>query len=177
MKILFVTPYLPSPPYFGAQRRLDGLMRGLAANHEISLLSFVATDAHTERSIEVSRSYCHEFDVIRHDVLNLVGERKRWMQLRSLVSPGSFELMLMRRREFQARLDRLLLTRDWDIVQCEFCHMGIYRYRPRPGARTRFVLDEHNIEYDLVKRTADTAESAVRRVYAHVNWRKLEREE
>ena len=73
MKILFVTPYLPSPPYFGAQRRLDGLMRGLAAEHEVSLLSFVAADAHTERSLEVSRSFCREFDVIRHDVLNLSG--------------------------------------------------------------------------------------------------------
>lgn len=177
MKILFVTPYLPSPPYFGAQRRLDGLMRGLAARHEVSLLSFVAADVHTERSLEVSRSYCREFDVIRHDVLNLTGQKKRLMQLRSLLSRGSFELRLLHRREFQARLDRLLTTRDWDIVQVEFCHMGIYRFRRTPGTRTRLVLDEHNIEYDLVKRTAETAEGAVRRVYAQVNWRKLEREE
>jgi glycosyltransferase involved in cell wall biosynthesis len=176
MKILFVTPYLPSPPYFGAQRRLDGLMRGLAANHEVSLLSFVAQDERTERSLEVTKSYCRELDVIRHDVLNLQGRSKRLLQLRSLISTGSFELMLMRRREFQARLDRLLAARDWDIVQCEFCHMGIYRFTPS-STRTRLVLDEHNIEYDLVKRTGETAESAVRRLYAQVNWKKLEKEE
>jgi hypothetical protein len=41
LKILFVTLYLPSPPRYGGQRRLDGLLRGLARSHEVSVLSFV----------------------------------------------------------------------------------------------------------------------------------------
>src|SRR5580658_7110597 len=41
LRVLFVTPYLPSPPRFGGQRRLHGLISGLAASHEVSVLSFV----------------------------------------------------------------------------------------------------------------------------------------
>ncbi len=59
MKVLFVAPYLPSPPRFGGQRRMDGLMRGLAAaNHEISILSFTSTDQWTQESADATRSFC-----------------------------------------------------------------------------------------------------------------------
>jgi glycosyltransferase involved in cell wall biosynthesis len=39
------------------------------------------------------------------------------------------------------------------------------------------VLDEHNIEYDLQRRTARSASGLARRGYNELNWRKLEREE
>ncbi|HTQ04338.1 MAG TPA: glycosyltransferase family 4 protein, partial [Polyangiaceae bacterium] len=43
--------------------------------------------------------------------------------------------------------------------------------------RTAVVLDEHNIEYDVLKRTAEASTTLPRRIYNALNWRKLEREE
>jgi glycosyltransferase involved in cell wall biosynthesis len=40
-----------------------------------------------------------------------------------------------------------------------------------------FVLDEHNIEYDVLKRTAEAPTALPRRLYSSMNWRKLRREE
>src|SRR5688500_2898936 len=100
MKLLFVTPFLPSPPRFGGQRRLDGLMRSLAKKHDVSVISFTATDEFTEPSLADTRSYCREV-VTFPDLEFADHRRKRLLQLRSVVSLRSYEhLLFARRREF-----------------------------------------------------------------------------
>jgi glycosyltransferase involved in cell wall biosynthesis len=177
MKILFVTPFLPSPPRFGGQRRLDGLMRSLAKNHEVSLISFSATDEFKQLSLEATRAYCK--DVIVFPDMEFVDRRnKRLLQARSLVSLHSFEHLLVARRvEFLARLQQLVESERFDIVQVEFVQMAALELRLAAGRRYRTVLDEHNIEFDIVKRTANASVSPVRRLYSAVDWRKLKREE
>jgi glycosyltransferase involved in cell wall biosynthesis len=177
MKILFVTPYLASPPRYGAQRRLDGLMRGLAARHEVSLLSFQTDDEHSEQSLKSTASYCQAVSTVSNNVVGLDVRKKRLMQLRSLISPRSFEYDLCYDARFQSELNRMLDRTRYDIVQVEFSHLGLYDYPPPGRQQPLLVLDEHNIEYDIVRRTADTTGSAVRRLYSAVNWRKLRREE
>src|SRR5689334_20656305 len=100
MKILFVTPFLPSPPRFGGQRRLDGLMRSLAKNHQLSVISFNASDEFEQPSFEATRAYCRE--VFTFPDMEFRDRRdKRLLQARSLLSRFSFEhLLLARRREF-----------------------------------------------------------------------------
>jgi polysaccharide biosynthesis protein PslH len=177
VKILFVTPYLPSPPRFGAQRRLDGLMRGLAARHEVSLLSFVANDEFAGESLRATEDYCRDVTTVPNDVVGIAVKKKRLMQLRSLMSPRSFEYDLCYRSRFQSEIRQKLNEAQYDLVQVEFSQLGIYDYTMQGTRNPIFVLDEHNIEYDIIKRTADTKGSAARRIYSQVNWRKLRREE
>jgi polysaccharide biosynthesis protein PslH len=177
MKILFVTPYLPSPPRFGAQRRLDGLMRGLATRHEVSLLSFVADDEYAEDSLSTSVSYCHRVTTVKNNVLGLSVQKKRLMQLRSLLSRRSFEFDLCYDSRFQTAIHDALEETRYDLVQVEFSHLAIYEYATCHARKPFLVLDEHNIEYDLIKRTAASNGSTTRRLYSAVNWRKLWREE
>jgi glycosyltransferase involved in cell wall biosynthesis len=174
MKILFVTPYLASPPQCGAQRRLEGLMRGLAVRHEVSLLSF-ATPA--DSAPERTHSYCKQVTTVERDVLKVPAAFKRALQFRSMLTRHSFEHMLYSTRAFQQRLDQHIAHGDYDVVQVEFAQMGIYSLSRTPGQRTRFVLDEHNIEYEIVKRTAEAEGSAARRIYSAINWRKVKHEE
>lgn len=177
MKILFVTPFLPSPPRFGGQRRLDGLMRSLAKRHDVSLISFTATDEFKQMSLEATREYCKE--VVIFPDMELVAQRdKRLLQARSLLSLHSFEhLLVARRSEFLARLEQLIDAGSYDIVQVEFVQMAALSFRLPVGRRFRTVLDEHNIEFDIVKRTASANVSTARRLYSAVDWRKLKREE
>jgi glycosyltransferase involved in cell wall biosynthesis len=177
MKLLFVTPFLPSPARFGGQRRLDGLMRTLAKSHDVSLISFTATDEFREMSLEATRAYCSEVEVFPD--LELVSRRdKRLLQARSLLSLHSYEhLLVARRTEFLARLQQLVDSGRFDIVQVEFVQMAALQFRLPRGRRFRTVLDEHNIEFDIVKRTASANVSRVRQLYSAVDWRKLQREE
>jgi glycosyltransferase involved in cell wall biosynthesis len=177
MKILFVTPFLPSPPRFGGQRRLDGLMRGLAEKHEVSVLSFNRTDPWEHSSLEATRSYCREVVTIPN--LDITDTReKRSLQLRSLVSLHSFEhLLAARRNDFQATLDRMLKATRYDVVQFEFAQMTAFQFARRSDSGPVFVLDEHNVEYDILRRTARAEGELPRHVYNSINWRKLAREE
>lgn len=174
MKILFVTPYLASPPKCGAQRRLEGLLKGLSTHHEVTLLSYC-----TEKTEDPSKThdYCKRVLTVTRDVLTPGAAFKRALQLRSLISSKSFEYALYRDPRLQEQLYCLLANESFDLVQVEFCQMAFLQL-PRLGKRApRFVLDEHNIEYEIVKRTADADGGAFRRVYSAVNWRKVKTEE
>ena len=162
MRILFVTPFLPSPPRFGGQRRLDGLMRSLAKNHEVSVISFSASDEFKQMSLEATQQYCQDITVFPD--MELVAKRdKRLLQARSLVSWHSFEHLLVARRvEFLARLQQLIDSGRFDIVQVEFVQMAALKFQLPSGRRFRTVLDEHNIEFDIVKRTASAEVGAAR---------------
>lgn len=178
MKVLFVAPYLPSPPRFGGQRRLDGLMRGLTARHEVSVLAFNKLDPYAEMSLEATRRFCHHVATVPEVDLEAVGKTKRWLQARSLLSRNSYEGMLARkRRHFQEHLSKMLADNHYDVVQIEFAQMGAYDFAGKGWNSPLLVLDEHNIEYDLARRSAETSESVARRVYNAMNWRKLRVEE
>ena len=177
MRVLFVTPFLPSPPRFGGQRRLDGLVRGLAQNHQVDVLSFNRTDEWEHSSIEATRKFCRE--VVTFSNLDLMDRReKRAMQLRSLASFHSFEhLLAAKRHDFQQALDGMLARNRYDVVQFEFVWMSAFRFDQRAASAPLFVLDEHNVEYDILRRTTGTASGVVRLAYNALNWRKLAREE
>jgi glycosyltransferase involved in cell wall biosynthesis len=177
MRLLFLTPYLPGPPIFGGQRRLHGLMTHLAKSHEVSCVAL--TDGyHThEASLEDTRSYCrHVVDVpeTRHRVN---GRPKRLLQIKSVLSLHSWEHYLYSSPKYQRALDAHLAEHEYDIIVSEFIFMAYCRIKlGKARARTRLVIDEHNVEYDLLRRTAD-ATRFDRKFFHSVNWRKLKREE
>lgn len=176
MEILFLTPYLPCPPRSGGPRRLNGLISGLARDHSVSVLSLVEPGGADAEAIAASRAYCDEVVCVvneqygRHGVPN---PQKRQLQLRSMLSPYSYERHLFRRPELQATLDQMIARRRYDIVNVEFSLMANYRL---PGS-SLLVLDEHNIEYDILYRTYKAETQWVRRLYNYVNFLKLRREE
>lgn len=151
-------------------------MRGLAQQHDVSILAFNASDEFEQASIEVTRAFCFQVTTLPGLDLPTVGE-KRALQLRSMLSRHSFEhLQATRRADFQTKLDELLARDAYDIVQVEFANMASFRYSRR-GKRPLLVLDEHNIEHDLQRRSVGAANGMMRRVYNSLNWRKLGREE
>ena len=177
MRILFVTPYLPSPPRFGAQRRLDGLMRGLALQTR-SLVALVRQARRRRRRSAGGHARIRaSVTTVPYDVLDVEVGQKRLLQLRSLASRHSFETLLMRRPDFQASSTSSSPANAYDVVQVEFSQMGSYQLTRREPRSPIFVLDEHNIEYDLTRRTAQAPGSLARKLYSAANWRKLRSEE
>jgi polysaccharide biosynthesis protein PslH len=178
VKILFVTPYLPGPPVFGGQRRTHGLMTALAREHEVSLVALV--DGHRDLSAGLAdaHGFCKQVVVVEDQLRHASGLQKRVMQLGSILSRHSWEQLQHLRPALQRALDTHLAQHHYDAINVEFCFMGGYRFPvPRQGpTRTALVLDEHNVEYDILRRTA-RATRFDRRVYNAVNYPKLEREE
>ena len=179
LNILFATPYLPSPPQFGGARRLDGLMTGLARRHTVSVVSLLnpaEDDAHPE-SLRATGAYCKKVVTVSNPPFGFSVRRRRLGQLRSLASWHSFEWRNYVNPALTARLRQLLAEERFDVVNFEFSQMAAYRAALAPPYRPVFVLDEHNIEYEILRRTAASESGPLRRFYNAVNWRKLRREE
>jgi polysaccharide biosynthesis protein PslH len=124
-------------------------------------------------SLEATREYCDAVVTVENDRAGMSLRQKRALQLRSLASLHSYERLVYHRSAFQSALDALVERNSYDIVTAEFAQMANYHL----PLGTRRVLDEHNIEYDVLLRTSVGETSLRRRVYNHVNYLKLRREE
>jgi polysaccharide biosynthesis protein PslH len=178
LNILYVSPMPASPPRFGAQARVHGLMTQLAQRHDLTAVMLIDDEFDTDECRRAMQAYCREVVLVpKPKVRN--GLAKRLLQLQSLASTRSFERRQAAVPAMQQILDRVLRAERFDLVNLEFSFLGECDLRQGPpGERLpRLVVASHNIDYDLARQYARAGSSLARRLYAEVNWRKLRREE
>ena len=181
MRILFLTPQFPYPPHKGTTLRNYHLIAGLAARHEIDLLTFVESEGELRRPTPLS-TFCCCIDGIavpRRGLARRLADTflSRWpdMGLR-LWSPA-----------FAGKLRAWLADTDYDVVQVEGIELARYvlpisrsqvaHNTQYPIPHTQYVFDDHNCEYLLQQRTCETDAKIPSRwagaAYSFVQWRKL----
>jgi polysaccharide biosynthesis protein PslH len=178
LNILYVSQMPASPPRFGAQARIHGLMTELARHHDLTAVMLVDDEFDIEECRRAMQAYCREVVLIRNPY-GRDGLAKRLLQLRSIASTKSFERLRVAVPEMQQALDRVLRAKRFDIVNLEFTFLGDCDLRRAPPGEKPpvLVVDSHNIDYDIARQYATAGGSLARRLYAEVNWRKLRREE
>ncbi len=178
LKILFVSQMPASPPRFGAQARMHGLMTQLARDHDLTAVALVDDVFDIDECRQAMQAYCREV-VLVPNPYGREGCLKRLLQLRSLASTCSFERLRVTVPELQRALDRSLIQTQFDLVNLEFPYLGHCHLRQAPPGKKlpALVVDSHEIAYDLARQFANTSVSPGRRFYAGANWRKLRREE
>jgi polysaccharide biosynthesis protein PslH len=178
LNILYVSQTPASPPRFGFQARVHGLMTQLAQLHDLTAVMLVDDEFDIEECRRAMHIYCREVVLVR----NPYGREaltKRVLQLRSLASTRSFERLRVTVPALQQALNRVLRASRFDIVNLEFPYPGHCDLRQAPPGEKLppLVVDSHEIAYDLARQFARTGSSLWRRLYAGANWRKLRREE
>ena len=178
LNVLYVSQMPASPPRFGAQARVHGLMTQLARRHELTAVMLVDDEFDAEECRRAMQAYCREV-VLVSNPNGWEGLAKRLLQLRSLASTRSFERLRVTVPALQRALDQVLRARRFDVVNLEFSFLGHCNLRQAPhGERLPpLVVDSHNIDYELARQYARGGASLARRLYAAANWRKLRREE
>ncbi|GLH79950.1 glycosyl transferase family 1 [Bradyrhizobium sp. SSBR45G] len=178
LSILSVSHMPASPPRFGAQARMHGLMMELARRHDLTAVTLVDDAYDLDECRRAMQAYCRDVVLVRNPY-GRDGLSKRLLQLRSLVSGQSFDRLRVALPELQRVLDRVLGATRFDIVNLEFPYLGHCRFRQAPAGEQppRLIVDSHEIAYDLARQFAATGASLGRRLYAGANWRKLRREE
>ncbi|MCP4542500.1 MAG: glycosyltransferase [Chloroflexi bacterium] len=175
MKVLFLTPQMPYPPRQGAALRNWGLISGLAARHEVSVLSFF-TPEQTPEPVDAMREICHVETVP-------FPSRTIRARLRDMLTTRQSDLALRLESEpYARRLADWLANEPFDVVQIGGIEMAPYldvldAARPRPLV----VFDNLNCEYLLQKRAFLTDLRAPARwpgaAYSFVQWQRLRRYE
>ena len=177
LRLLYLSLFPPSPPTFGAQRRIEGLMRAMARRHDITAITLLPPGVDGGAAERAMREYCREVAMVPSRPWQ--GPRKRLVQLRSLLSIRSFERHNSDSRALRTVLDSFLSKRVFDIVNLEFPFLAPQGLRKSPpnAPAPRLVLDAHNIEFDLARQQTRDELGLARRLYNTVNYRKLRREE
>jgi glycosyltransferase involved in cell wall biosynthesis len=167
-----------SPPRFGAQARVHGLMTQLARRHDLTAVMLVDDEFDVEECRRAMQAYCCEV-VLVPNPYGREGLTKRLLQIRSLASTRSFERLRVRVPALQRALDRVLRAKRFDIVNLEFPYLSHYALRQAPSGERLppLIVASHGIDYDLARQFARTGSNLWRRLYAGANWRKLRREE
>jgi polysaccharide biosynthesis protein PslH len=178
LSVLCVSQMPASPPRFGAQARVHGLMTELARRHDLTAAMLVDDEFDAEECRRAMRTYCRDVVLVRNPYGG-DGLTKRLLQLRSMASTLSFERLRVTVPALQRAVDQLLCAKRFDIVNLEFPFLGQLDLRQAPPGEKlpSLVVDSHDIEHDLVRQFARAGGSLGRRLYFGANWRKLRREE
>ena len=178
LSILHVSPMPASPPRFGAQVRMHGLMTELARRHDLTAVMLVDNEFDAEECRKTMQAYCRDVVLVPKPYVG-EGLAKRLLQLQALASTRSWERWLASVPAMQRALDRVLRAERFDLVNLEFSFLGECNLRqaPRNERLPRLVVASHNIDYELARQYARDGRSLAHRLYAGVNWRKLRREE
>jgi sugar transferase (PEP-CTERM/EpsH1 system associated) len=155
MNILMLCPYPPFPPHGGGTMRIYQLIRGLAAQHRITCLSFVP-DPLAAAALAPLHAFCRVVTVVGPPPRSL--RTRAWTTLRSPLPD-----MALRNAApaYTAALREMLAHESFDVIQAESIEMAGYLELPATNTRPLLVLDQFNAEYVLQKRAALTSLAAV----------------
>jgi polysaccharide biosynthesis protein PslH len=178
LSILYVSHMPPSPPRFGAQARVHGLITELARRHDVTAVMLIDDEFDAEECRQAMQAYCRGV-VLIPNLHSQAGLTKRLLQLRSMISTRSFERLRVTAPALRLALNASLRARRFDIVNLEWPYLGHFDLRQAPPGEKlpALVVDSHEIAYDLARQFARSSSSLGRRLYFAANWRKLRREE
>jgi sugar transferase (PEP-CTERM/EpsH1 system associated) len=170
MRILVLSPSLPYPAIWGFNIRVQQILRHLSRRNSVSLLCYGASPEEESAAREALAGMCEEVVTVRDNARPRF--QTRGMQAAAALGPRSFHMHRFFSRRLQARLTELTERGRYDLVQVESSPMASF-----DCGRVPLVLDEHNLEYELLRRANHVETSAPRRAFATVECRKVEREE
>src|SRR5579864_8341268 len=163
MKILMVSPYIPSPTS-GNRSRSYYLLKMLARQHSVSLLALdEGATIPTPHDMVSLESFTQQVVVLHPSA----SYPKRLRQLVNVVTGKSNILYEQGTRETQSALDSLFDRDRYDAVVFEGAVTGGYRV-PK---QVKVIADQHNIEFEFLQRTYQHQQDWLRKWYYYREFR------
>lgn len=173
--VLILTPQLPYPPHQGTSLRNFHIIRGLAARHEITLLSFLEDNQTTDP--EANKPL---FSLCQQIVTTPVPPRSKGKRLQQMVRTRLPDMAhRLYSTEFDVKLRQILAEKQFDLVQVEGIELARYISTIRAvSPASKIIFDDHNAEAELQRRNMETDAAIPKRwpaaVYSWVQVGRLE---
>jgi glycosyltransferase involved in cell wall biosynthesis len=162
MRILFLTQVLPYPLDAGPKLRSYYVLRSLARQHRVTLLSFVR-DTDTPAAIQHLAQFCERIVTVPMNR----SRRKDALALgRSLLSGQPFLITRDRVPEMEQQILNLVREQPLDAVHADQLWMAPYALfvqQAQPQRPLRLVLDQHNAVYMIPERMAQASRNPLAR--------------
>lgn len=169
MKILDIMPFSPVPPDFGGALRENYLLRSLASEHEVTVLTYGDEEQRTLLKDEFG-DLVEEIHVVK------VPWERRFRRLAQLYATWSSKSYFHNHNCSQAmqhKIDDLLSKKNFDAVHCEFSVTGNFDFEDDLIK----IVDTHNVEYENYRRMWKKTSSPLKRWFYHQEYRKVYEEE
>ena len=169
MRILFLSQLYPYPPVCGGTIKSWNILKHLAEQHDVTLVSLVRGVGRINGSDGPS-CVCravYGVPIRRSGLLNVKFAISSILRRESFIITRDFVL------EMQRIVDELVEQESFDLIYVDHLQMAQY---VRPGQAVRLILDEHNVEWRIIKRIAD-ASRGPKRLLAELEYRKLREHE
>jgi glycosyltransferase involved in cell wall biosynthesis len=135
VEILFLSTWFPYPPDNGSKLRVYHLLRALAENNNIMLLSFAFGTASPESENELG-NLCQKFEVVH------INPHRRSLLANSLRFFSPVPLVTIPIMEMKSRVKRAMLENSFDVVIAST--KGMASYALMLQNETAIILEEHN---------------------------------
>jgi polysaccharide biosynthesis protein PslH len=165
-RILLLTQIVPFPPDSGPKIKTLNVLKHLARQHDVHLVSFARTPTE-EQAAEALRPWCATVDLIplrRSRLLDVLA------LARSFLTGRPFLVERDDSRALRQRVTSLLERYQFDAVHADQLTMGQFATDLPLPLR---VLDEHNAVWTIVRRVAQQESWGPRRLVAELEWRRL----
>lgn len=168
MRILLLTQVVPNPPDSGPKIKTHYLLRYLAQHHEVTLVSFVRSEAE-QAAAQALEGLCRA-------VYTVPIQRSRLRDLgyfaASLASSRPFLILRDESYSLRRLLRDLIACEPFDLIHADQLNMAQF------GLATGLpmVLDEHNAVWTIFQRLAQQ-ERGAKRLLLELEWRRLKRYE
>jgi glycosyltransferase involved in cell wall biosynthesis len=154
LNILFFTQVLPYPLVGGAKIRAYYMLRHLAQQHDVTLVSFVREDDDTEAIVHL-RDFCHAVHTV--PMARSLPKDGRSL-LNSLLSQRPMVIVRDRIPEMERKVETLVEEKAFDVIHADQTSMAQYALFARAVhggvQRPCILLDQHNALYLMVGRQA-----------------------
>jgi polysaccharide biosynthesis protein PslH len=169
MRILWLNAGLLLPLDKGGKLRTWHLMRGLAARHDITYISF-ADGTETAQDRAGMREVCARLETIpRRDAAK--GTARFYADAaRYVVDRVPYAVAKYRSAEYAARVRELVAGGGFDAVVCDFLPPVVNLPAELPCPT---ILFTHNVEAEIWRRHAETASNPVARHLLSQQWRRM----
>lgn len=172
MRILVITDSVPYPLYSGDRLRVYNLMRRMAEEHEVSLAT-LNEDPSDVASVEHLKTFC------KHVITSPEIRKRRVAYIPGLVRYGlsgiPMELYFKHSDVLEQQIVELVEQEQFDIIQIEHSHMGLYLEILPSSDRSKHVWVYHNAMFQQYDRIADHHTKLTRKARARLHSMMLHR--
>lgn len=164
MKVMMLTQVLPYPPDSGPKVKTYNVIKYLARQHRVTLVSFVRGDQ--SEDVRVLERHCHAVYTIPME-RGMV--RDAWFLGRSLLAKQPWMMLRDERKGMRDLVVRLAAEESFDVAHADQLNMAQYAALVQGAFR---VFDAHNALWVLYKRVWETS-SGPRKWLLGRDWRLL----
>jgi polysaccharide biosynthesis protein PslH len=166
VRILFIVDSIPYPILGGSALRINNLIRGIAADHQVWLAAFVKNEEQVAGAARM-REFCAGVEFVQTHPRSALSDPSKFLAYILKGIPP--ELRFFASAALARKIRDLMARVRFDVIHIEQVHMGLYLNHVPRNDRRRTVWGLQDIDYPKFKRIIPLEPKTGRRLRLRLN--------